>query len=62
MDIREKIRIRLDELEILLKSGKYQQAEHLIPNITKFISILTEEQRDFINAAKYAVNHNAEWK
>jgi hypothetical protein len=56
------IEIRISELELLLKTGKYQEAETLIPNITKFISILTEEQVDLVNAAKYAVSENIPWK
>jgi hypothetical protein len=62
MSIKKIIELRFDELESLLKSGKYQEAETLIPNITKFISILTEEQVDLLNAAKYAVSENIPWK
>lgn len=56
------IESRVSKLELLLNSGKYQEAETLIANITKFTSVLSEEQRDFINAAKYAVSENIPWK
>lgn len=62
MLLRNKIEIRISELEALLKSGNYKEAEVLIPNIAKFVSILTEEQRDFINAAKYAIENGLQWK
>lgn len=62
MGLKQVIEERIDQLEILLKSGNYEEAILLIPNITKFISILTEEQHDFINAARYAVDNNKEWK
>ena len=62
MSLKNRIEFRLSELELLLKTGKYQEAETLIPNITKFISILTEEQVDLVNAAKYAVSENIPWK
>lgn len=60
--ILSKIETRISELEALLKSGNYEEAQNLIPNITKFVSILTAEQRDIINAAKYAICHNIPWK
>jgi hypothetical protein len=62
MALKQVIEERIIELERLLNFGKYEEAAQVIPNITKFISILNDEQRDFINAAKYAVNNNAEWK
>jgi hypothetical protein len=62
MSLRNRIEFRLLELELLLKSGKYQEAVALILNITKFAPILTEEQRDFINAAKYAIENCLKWE
>ena len=59
--IREKIEARLDELEALMKARNYADAEELIPNITKFTSVLTEEQRDFIGAARLAIAENLDW-
>ena len=59
--IREKINARLDELEALLKARNYADAEELIPNITKFTSVLTEEQRDFLGAARLAIAETLNW-
>ena len=59
--IREKIEARLDELEALMKARNYAEAEGLLPNITKFASVLTEEQRDFLNAVRFAIAENLDW-
>jgi len=59
--IRERIEALLDELEVLLKNGKNTEAEELLPSITKFTSVLTEEQRDFLNAVRFAVAKNLDW-
>ena len=59
--IRERIEARLDELEVMLNNGKYIEAEELLPSITKFASVLTEEQRDFLGAARLAIAENLDW-
>lgn len=69
--IREKIKTRLDQLEQDLKAGK-----HLLPNdeteivevykltesISKFWRILSDEEKDFIQAARIAILEQREWK
>ena len=59
--IRQKIEARLDELETLMKARNYAEAEELLPNITKFASVLTEEQRDFLGAVRFAIAENLDW-
>jgi len=59
--IRQKIETRLDELEALIKARNYAEAEELLPSITKFASVLTEEQRDFLGAARLAIEENLDW-
>ena len=59
--IRQKIKARLDELEALMKARNYAEAEELLPNITKFASVLTEEQRDFLGAVRFAIAENLDW-
>ena len=59
--IREKIEACLDELEALMKARNYAEAEELLPNITKFASVLTEEQRDFLGAVRLAIAENLDW-
>jgi hypothetical protein len=52
---------RIDELEALMRAANYAEAETLPPQITKFTSVLTEEQRDFVNAVKAAVKDSVDW-
>lgn len=59
--IRQKIEVRIDELEDLMRAGNYAEAELLLPSITKFASVLTEEQRDFVNAVKVAMKNGVAW-
>ena len=59
--IRQKIEARLDELEALMKARNYAEAEELLPNITTFASVLTEEQRDFLGAVRLAIAENLDW-
>jgi hypothetical protein len=59
--IRQKIEARLDELEALLRDRNYAEAENLLPSIAKFTSVLTEEQRDFLNAVRFAIAENLDW-
>ena len=59
--IRQKIEARLDELEALMKARNYAEAAELLPNIAKFTSVLTEDQRDFLNAVRFAIAENLDW-
>jgi hypothetical protein len=59
--IRDRVEARLDELEALMKASNYAEAEELLPSITKFASVLTEEQRDFLGAARLAIAENLDW-
>ncbi|RHZ90444.1 hypothetical protein D1114_23190 [Cereibacter sphaeroides] len=68
MDLKEKIEQRFDNLEKALIAGNHLTVEGaadvagLISQISKFASILTDEQMDYINAAKFAVSDNQKWK
>ena len=59
--IRVKIEACLDELEDLMKARNYAEAKELIPSIAKYTSVLTEEQRDFVGAARLAIADNLDW-
>ncbi|MBR2657384.1 MAG: hypothetical protein IKD58_13040 [Loktanella sp.] len=69
MTIRERISARFDELETALIAGKHlgsesdaQEVDDLIRSIAKFVSVLSDEERDFINAARMALEDKLEWK
>ena len=65
MDLREKINHRLDTLQELLENNEHidkpQAAEALIHRISPFWSILSEEDRDYVQAAQHAIEDKLEW-
>lgn len=69
MTIRELIIARFDQLESALIAGKHlesgsdaQEVDNLINSIAKFMSVLSDAERDFINAARMALEDKLEWK
>jgi hypothetical protein len=69
VSIKDKISVRLKELEKYLLAGDHLKSAEgvvvvldMIASITKFTSMLSDEERDFINAARMAVNDKKEWK
>ena len=69
MNVREKIKARLDTLEVDLKAGKHlasdegkAEVEALCESASKFFSVLSDEDRDFINAARLAIDSNMAWE
>lgn len=69
MTIKELIIARFDQLESVLIAGKHlesesdaQEVDNLINSIAKFMSVLSDAERDFINAARMALEDKLEWK
>ena len=69
MTVRHKIQTRLDRLEAQLKAGEHlRSAEGVvavlttIASVTKFWRVMTDEERDFVNAARVAIEEGLEWK
>ena len=69
-NVREKLKNRLDELEAALNAGKhldiknglFQEVLPLVESLSKYFRIMSDEDRDFFNAAKYAIEEQKEWK
>jgi hypothetical protein len=68
MTIRSKIDDRLNKLEAQLKDGEHLKPSDgadavlgTIASITKFTSVLSSADRDFLNAAKMAVKDRKKW-
>jgi len=66
--VREKIEERFDTLEDALKNNKHiagpeglLEIHTLIAQVAKFWSVLSGTQRDYINAARYAVDDQVKW-
>lgn len=67
LKITEKIEMRFDELEARLRINGHLGPEGsaevalLVASITKFTSILSDEQRDFVNSARCALDDQLAW-
>jgi len=65
MDLREKVTKRLDDLQALLEANQHlenpKEAVDLIHRISPFWSILSEEDRDYVQCAQHAIEEGAEW-
>lgn len=69
--IREKIKSRLDQLEADLKSGKHLldhasedemlEVYKLTESVSKFWRILSNEEKDFVQAARIAILEQKSW-
>ena len=69
MNVRMKIQARLDTLEAQLKAGEHlRSAEGMIAvlntisSVSKFWRTMTDEERDFVNAARDVLEDELEWK
>jgi hypothetical protein len=65
MKIHDKIEQRLDALESVLKQQRHisepDEVLEIIASITKFWAALSDEDRDYVNAAKYALEEQRPW-
>ena len=63
--IRQRIEERLNLLESVLTAQKHitnpDDVLEAIASVSKFYSVLTEEQREFIQAARFAVEERKDW-
>ena len=62
----EKIKQRLDQLELLMSNQTHlQDADSVIDaieSVDKFWPILTEEEKEFIGAVKFACKNQVRWE
>ena len=65
MELREKINYRLDTLQEMLENNEHldkpKAAEDLINRISPFWSILSEEDREYVQVAQDAVEEGLKW-
>ncbi len=64
--VRKKINERMDILQNWMESNYHLKRpevvkEH-IESISKFWSVLSEEDRDYVQGCQYAIEENIEWK
>lgn len=64
--LRQKIKERLDHLQQLMESNQHlhqpDEVMDLTYEISKFWSVLNDEDRDYIHGARYAIEEKMEWK
>lgn len=65
MNLKEKIQARLDQLEMLMYENYHLKNPDEVYNqtlqISKFWSILSEEDRDFVQAVQDSITEGWEW-
>ena len=65
-DLKEKIQARLDQLEMLMYENYHLKNPDEVYNqtlhISKFWSILSEEDRDFVQGCQSSIEEGWEWK
>jgi len=63
--IKEKIEIRMDHLQMLMEANIHltspEKVEEHIKTVSKFWSALSEEDREYIDGARYAIEERLEW-
>ena len=65
MDIRQKVTARIDELQRMMESNEHlsdpEKATDLTHRISPFWSILSEEDREYVQCAQDAISEGWEW-
>ena len=63
--VRKKIDDRMDKLQCIMETNKHlenpAEAYNLTLRVTCFWSILSEEDRDYIQCAQHAIEDKLEW-
>ena len=66
MTIRERIQVRLNELAKLLETQSHIHAPELVTekleSVSKFWSILSEEEREYVSSVRFALKEQTEWQ
>lgn len=56
----------MDGIQEMMESNVHLEnpikVEEAIASVSKFWSVLSEEDRDYIHGARYAIEENMEWK
>lgn len=65
MTVKDKINERMDKLQAWMESNYHlehpQEVEEHIQSVSKFWSALSEEDRDYIQGARFAIESKMEW-
>ena len=65
MDIRQKVTARIDELQRMMEANEHltdpEKAISLTYRVSPFWSILSEEDREYVQCAQHAIEDQMEW-
>ena len=61
-DLKTRIQHRLDRLETCMKENKRDEAAALVPEISKFWSVLSQQDKEFIQCVRIALDEGIDWK
>jgi hypothetical protein len=65
MSVQEKIKERMDQLQEWMEGNYHLENPDdvldIIESVSKFWSVLSEEDRDYIHGARYAIEEKMEW-
>lgn len=65
MTVREKINTRMDELQEMMESNLHLKDPDRVMahtwTISKFWSVLSEEDKDYVQCAQHAIEEQTEW-
>lgn len=66
MGVRDKIKARMDQLQEMMESNlhleKQFEVDDQISTITKFWSVLSDEDKDYIHACRHALEYQSRWE
>ena len=66
MGVRDKIKARMDQLQEMMESNKHLEkqfeVDDHISSITKFWSVLSDEDKDYIHACRHALEYQSRWE
>lgn len=65
-NVKNLIKTRMDHLQELMEGQAHidrpEYTLDVIASVSKFWSVLSEEDRDYIHGARYAIEEKMEWK
>jgi len=65
MSVRDKINKRMDVLQAMMEDNVHLDSpeivEQHIRTVSKFWSVLSDEDKDYIHGARYAIEEKVEW-
>lgn len=66
MGVRDKIKVRMDQLQEMMENNvhleKQFKVDDHISTITKFWSVLSDEDKDYIHACRHALEYQSRWE